>query len=235
MIVRPVRTRVFKENDDLAVFVLSYIKKPKEGSVVVLASKVVALAQGRTSASLGEKEMTSLVKAESEFAIKTRLGWLTIKDDVVMWNAGVDGSNAAGRLVLHPRDVFETADVLRNVLRKKWGLRKLGIIISDSRLFPLRAGVSAMALGYAGFKGVRDYRGKKDIFGRKFEYARTNVADSLASAAALEMGEGKELQPLALITDAYVEFTNRVSKNEVKIPLEDDVFRPLFAKISRKK
>ena len=38
-----------------------------------------------------------------------------------------------------------------------------------------------MSLGYAGFKGIKDYRGSPDIFGRKFKYSRTNVADGLAT------------------------------------------------------
>ena len=93
---------------------------------------------------------------------------------------------------------------------------------------PLRAGVVGVALGYAGFKGLRDYRGKKDISGRKLKFTQTDVADSLATAAVLAMGEGSERQPLAVITNAPVVFTDRVNKKELLIPLKDDMYAPLF-------
>jgi F420-0:gamma-glutamyl ligase len=107
-------------------------------------------------------------------------------------------------------------------------IAKLGILITDSRVAPLRAGVCGIALGYAGFSGVRDYRGTSDIFGRPLKITQTNVADSLATAATLEMGEGKEQQPLAVIEGAPVEFRENVNKDELRIDIEDDMYGPLF-------
>jgi len=66
-------------------------------------------------------------------------------------------------------------------------------------ILPLRAGVTAAAVAYAGFKGVKDLRGTPDIFGKKLEVTLVNAADSLAAAAALCMGEGKEQSPLCVI------------------------------------
>jgi coenzyme F420-0:L-glutamate ligase/coenzyme F420-1:gamma-L-glutamate ligase len=100
---------------------------------------------------------------------------------------------------------------------------------------PLRAGVVGVALGYAGFKGLRDYRGKKDVFGRKLKITQTDVADSLATAAILAMGEGNERQPLAIVTHAPVEFTDRVNRKELLIPFKDDMYRPLFKISARRK
>jgi len=104
----------------------------------------------------------------------------------------------------------------------------VGVLVTDSRILPLRAGIVGVALGYAGFKGVRDYRGTPDIFGRVLKLSRTDVADSLAAAAVLQMGEGAEQQPLALITDARVEFTERTSRRELRIDPKEDLYRPLF-------
>lgn len=107
----------------------------------------------------------------------------------------------------------------------------------------MRAGVTGIALGYAGFRGVRDYRGKKDLFGRKLKVTMTDVADSLATAATLVMGEGAERQPLAIIEDAPVEFVDgfdrlTARKKEVQIAAKDDMYAPLFRNFgarSRKK
>jgi len=159
---------------------------------------------------------------------------LTIKNNVVMASAGIDESNAAGKIVLLPKNSFRTAHSIRKELKKKYKVKKLGILITDSLTFPLRAGILGVALGYAGFKAIRDYRGTKDIFGRVLKMSRTDVADSLATAAVLLMGEGKEQQPLVVITDAPVEFTEKINKKELIIPLKDDLYLPLFKRILKK-
>jgi len=105
------------------------------------------------------------------------------------------------------------------------------VLITDSRVSPLRQGVFGMALGYSGFKGLRDYRGKPDIFGRTLKVTQVGVADSLATSAALVMGEGKEQQPLAVIEDASVEFCDKISKSELCVRPGKDIFRPLFTKL----
>ncbi|MBI5470544.1 coenzyme F420-0:L-glutamate ligase [Candidatus Kaiserbacteria bacterium] len=228
MLVRAIRTRVFKEGEDLAVFVAGNIKTPKEGSVVVVTSKIVALSEKRVMTLANAAEKARVIRAESDFAIKTKFAWLTIKDGIVMANAGVDESNAKGRLILLPKDSFKAVAELRKKLAKLWKLKKLGVLITDSRLLPLRAGVVGVALGYAGFKGIKDYRGTKDIFGRKLKMTRVDVADSLATAAVLEMGEGREQQPLAVIEDAPVEFTEKINKKELVIDIHEDLYGPLF-------
>ena len=102
---------------------------------------------------------------------------------------------------------------------------------TDSRTQPLRAGIIGAALGYAGFKGLRGYQGRKDIFGRKFKFSSTNIADCLATSAVLVMGEGDERQPLAIIEQAPVEFCQRVNKNQLDIDLADDIYLPLLKNI----
>ena len=125
------------------------------------------------------------------------------------------------------------ARFLRNKLRQKYGVRHLGVLITDSRTIPLRAGVTGVTLGYAGFRGIKDYRGTPDIFGRKFKFSRTNIADSLATAAVLVMGEGNERQPLAIIERAPAEFCDRVNRAELRIDIQEDMYRPLFSKLPK--
>jgi len=234
MKIETIKTRIFKEKEDLVSFILKYVKKLPENSVLVVTSKIVALSEGRTVSYKDEIQKAKLIKQESDFAIKTKLTWLTIKDGMVMSSAGIDESNAGGRLILLPKNSFRSADLIRNKLKKKFKIKKFGVLVTDSRIFPLRAGIVGVTLGYSGFKGIRDYRGTRDIFGRTLEFSRTDVADSLATAAVLCMGEGREQQPLALITNAPVVFTEKINKKELKINPKDDLYLPLFRSILKK-
>lgn len=228
MQIKAIKTRIFRENEDLAAFILKYIKKLPEKSILVVTSKVVALSEGRTRELQSKKGKEKLIKQESSFAVKTPLVWMTIKDGQVLASAGIDESNGNGRMVLLPKNSFKSALDIRKVLLKKFKIKYLGILITDSKLSPLRRGAVGTAVGYAGFQGLRDYRGTKDLFGRTLKFSSTNVADSLATAAVLLMGEGKERQPLAVITLAPVEFAEKINQNELRIGPKQDMFYPVF-------
>ncbi len=228
MKITPVKTRVFEEGEDLVAFIVSHIPQLEDGSVLAVTSKIVALAEGRTAVVADEKEKEALIRAESEWAQPTKYVMLTVKDGMAMANAGIDDSNGNGKLVLLPKDSFEAANMLRKKLLAHYHLERLGILITDSRVAPLRAGVCGVALGYAGFSGVHDYRGTPDIFGRPLKITQTNIADSLATAATVVMGEGKEQRPLAIIEDAPVSFQDTVDAKELHIDIGDDMYGPLF-------
>ena len=231
MIIKPVKTRVFEEGENLFSFVVEYFKKLPEKSVVVVTSKIVALSEKRTAIIKDNKTKELLIRKESELAMLTKYVWLTIKDGIMMAFAGIDESNANGKLILLPKDSFKAAHLLRKKLQKKFNIKKLGVLITDSHTMPLRSGVLGVALGYAGFRGIRDYIGTPDIFGRKFKFSRTDVADCLATGAVLVMGEGNEQQPLAIIENAPIEFCNKTNKNELHIDIQEDMYSPLFPKL----
>ncbi|MBI3573563.1 coenzyme F420-0:L-glutamate ligase [Candidatus Kaiserbacteria bacterium] len=210
------------------------MRKIPEKSVLVITSKIVALSEGRFVRKTSFLQKEKLIQKESKKSLRTKQAWLTMKDGMMMANAGIDESNADGKLILLPRNSFTSAEKLRKELKHTYRVKKFGVIISDSHIAPLRAGVTAHALGYAGIKGVCDYRGTKDIFGRKMRISRTNVADSLATAAALIMGEGAERQPLALITGAPVTFSEKTDPKEMKISIFDDIYGPLLKEMKKK-
>lgn len=231
MIINSIKTKIFREGEDLVSFIVSYFKNIPEKSVLVVTSKIVALAERRTAINNGLITKEKLIKAESELAIETKHTWLTVKDGMVMASAGIDESNADGKFILLPRDSFRSAAFLKKKLKKIYGLNDLGVLITDSRTMPLRAGVTGVAVGYAGFCGIKDYRGLPDIFGRKLKFSRVDVADSLAAAAVFEMGEGNECQPLALIKKAPVIFQDKVKRKELSIDIKDDMYGPIFSNI----
>lgn len=235
MKISPFKTQVFNEGEDLFAFIVRRVKKIPERSVIVVTSKIVALSEKQTVPATTLRAKIQLIKQESETAIRAKYVWLTIKDGIAMANAGVDESNANGRLILLPKDSFKAAESLRNALRKKYKLKQLGVLISDSRTMPLRAGITGVALGYAGFRGIKSYVGKPDIFGRKFTFSEVDIADSLAAAAVLLMGEGSERQPLAIIEGAPIEFSDKTRRKELHIDVENDMYRPLFEKLPKTK
>lgn len=239
MKIQAFKTQIFKEGDDLIKFITKSIQKVKEGDIIVVTSKIVALSEGRVVIIKSEKEREALIKRESQFAMRTKFSthksyvWITIKDGMVLASAGIDESNANGKTILLPKDSFTSASKIRKALQKYYKVKNIGVLISDSRLLPLRAGVVGVALGYAGFKGVKSYIKTPDIFGRMLEFSRTDVADSLATSAVLLMGEGNECQPLAVIQDAPVVFTDKLNKSELYIDPKDDMYQPLFEKIKK--
>jgi F420-0:gamma-glutamyl ligase len=232
MKIQALKTRVFKEGETLLPFVEHYIEQPREESIIVITSKIVALSENRVVENTEEETWEKMIKQESQFALRTKWTWLTIKDKMLMSSAGVDRSNADGKLILLPKDSFVQADAIRTYFCSKYKIEKLGIIITDSRCVPLRAGIVGMAIGYAGFRGIKDYVGSPDIFGRTLELSHVDIPDSLAAAAVLCMGEGNEQQPLALISEIELEWSAIVNREELDIEPDDDLFHPLFENLS---
>src|SRR3989344_1919117 len=123
MEIRAIKTKVFRENDDLFSFVLKYFKKIQERSVLVVTSKIVALSEGRTAEYKSKKKKNELIKKESDFFLKERNFLFTVKAGMVMAFAGVDESNGDGKLMLLPEDSFKSAELLRKKLMQKYNLK----------------------------------------------------------------------------------------------------------------
>lgn len=217
---------------------LESIKSLGENCVVAVTSKVVAIAEGRCIP-LGEITKDELAMKEADRYIPREMspgGWVlhTIKNNTLIASSGVDESNGAGFYILWPKNPQASAKKIRQFLRKKFKINNLGVMITDSRLVPLRRGVVGVAIGYFGFLPLRDYRGKKDLFGRKFTMETSNLPDSLATAAVLEMGEGAEQTPLAVISDIpYIKFSKTFQN--IKIPEKEDMFYPFLSSVNWKK
>lgn len=215
------------EGTDLFDFVSENLKNEtlENGDIVVVSSKIVAISEGRLI-NLKTVQVTEAGKALAvEFCIDEKFAQLilnegvfilggvkkvvaTINRNIAIPFAGADLSNVPpGYAVLWPENPFKTASELREYLLKSRGV-KIGVIISDSQIVPLRTGTYGIALGISGFFGVVDKRGSRDIFGKEMKVTRWNLADNLASAANLIMGEGKESSPIAIIKGAPITLTD---------------------------
>jgi coenzyme F420-0:L-glutamate ligase/coenzyme F420-1:gamma-L-glutamate ligase len=144
-------------------------------------------------------------------------------------NSGVDRSNVLGErnVVLLPRDPNRSAQSIRAEIKRLTGI-DAAVIISDTHGRPFRVGEINVAIGVAGMKPIRDRRGEKDLFGYTLRIKQTAIADELASAAELVMGQANEGIPAAVIR-GYTAYQNAedVSVVELIRPKEKDLFRKM--------
>lgn len=230
-----VKTRVIKACDNLVDVIVESLNmqnlKIKNGDVLALASKIVAYAENRMvkledvkfserARKLAEKfslspEFAELILEEAEEIYGgVERAVLTLKNEVLTANAGIDNKNAPdGFAALWPNHAKEAVKHVREEIRRRTG-KDIAVLIVDSRVTPLRMGTTGLALAVAGFKPVRDCRGERDIFGKSLIITRHAVADDLASAAHLLMGEAAEKTPVVLIRDAPVDFEDGVYGSE---------------------
>jgi putative folate metabolism gamma-glutamate ligase len=210
-----------------------------EGSVIAITSKIVSLCEGNVLP-LDEIDKEELVVRESDLYLPASASkyrhHFTITNNTLIPMAGVDESNGNGHYILWPKDAQATANQVRAWARQKFGLRQVGVIITDSTCHPMRRGTNGIMLGYSGFRALNDYIGRPDLFGRPFAVSQADVAGGLAAAAVLQMGEGAEQTPIAILSELpFIQFQDRDPTPEelatVIIPLEEDLFAPFLTSV----
>lgn len=228
MQITPIRTKIFKKNDSLFKYILEHVPTLSEESILVVTSKIVALSEGNT---ISKNEKEKYIQNISKKTIQTPWAVLTLGTEGWCINAGIDESNAHNEIITLPSDSFKIAHELVQQIKKHYRLKKIGVIISDTRSTPLRLGTLGRAIGCAGFYPTKSYINKRDLFGRKSRITVSNLADALAGSAVCTMGEGNEQMPLARITESPAIFTHtKLSKKDTRLFLlpEEDIFSYLF-------
>lgn len=228
--------RIGHKTHELNSLLDEFINELPERSIVAITSKIVSLCEGNTVKKDGV-DLDELVRSQADLHLpesqKSHGINITIKNNILIPNAGIDESNADGRYVLWPEDPYASANNVREYLVERFNLSEVGVIITDSVCNPLCLGTTGIAIGYSGFKPVRDYRGKEDLFDRSFKVEVSDLLSGLAVAAVLVMGEGKESRPLAVLSELdFIEFTNSDPSveeiAELRIPKEEDLFAPVL-------
>lgn len=237
MIVRSIRTnRIPIAKQDLLGLLDRYVARLSEGSVLAITSKLVSICEGRF-VGRGATQKEALIASEAEWflpagASKHHVA-LAIKNHRLIPAAGIDESNAADHYILWPSDAQQTANAVRVYLCSRFAGKHFGVIITDSTTAPLRSGVNGIALAHSGFKALNNYVGALDLFSRPLRMTRVNVADALAVAAVLTMGEGNEQTPLAVINELpFVIFQDGAPSDaeleRLRIKPEEDLYAPLL-------
>ncbi|OGH11799.1 MAG: hypothetical protein A2857_04900 [Candidatus Levybacteria bacterium RIFCSPHIGHO2_01_FULL_36_15] len=243
MIVTVIKTKPVITGDKLTDILDASVNLLNNRSIVVVTSKIISICEGRI-VKIGEIEKDELIEQEAQYFLPRETNpyhvSLTITRNNLSATAGIDESNGNGYYVLWPENPQKTANEIRKFFCKKFNIQSCGIIITDSKTTPFRWGVTAISLAHSGFAAVKDYIGTKDIFGRKFEYEKLNIADCLACASTVVMGEGKERTPIAVINEIpFVKFQKRnptkKELDELKITLDDDLYSPILKSVEWKK
>jgi coenzyme F420-0:L-glutamate ligase/coenzyme F420-1:gamma-L-glutamate ligase len=216
----------------------------RDRDVLVVAQKVVSKAENRyvdleritpspravAIARQCEKDprLIEVILSESVEVVRLRPGLIITRHRLgfISANAGVDRSNVApegvDRVLLLPRDPDRSAARLRADLRARFGC-DFGVVIADSHGRPHRLGTVGVAIGLAGVPGVEDWRGRQDLFGYTLQHTEVGVADQLAAAGTLLLGQAAEAIPAVVVRGASFEARNG-SAREINRPREMDLF-----------
>ncbi len=221
---------------------------PVAGDVIALAQKIVSKAEGRRIAlntvtpsaraldiaARADKDprVVELILRESRSILRVTPGVIITEHNtgVILANAGIDRSNLAGsddHALLLPVDPDASAATLQAHLQAAFGVQ-LGVIITDSIGRPWRRGTVGTAIGVGGVLALNDLRGTTDLFGRTLQVSEVAVADSLAAAAVLVMGEAAEGTPLVLIRGGYAQSGPHQGGQTARTalrPAAEDLFR----------
>ena len=237
MKIIPIKTRIIKPpQDDIYQALDEFCPTLLEQDVFLVTSKILAIHQGRCLPITSIRNKDDLIKQEADVFIPREECpgehvILTVKNNTLIPSAGVDESNGNGYYILWPQDPAQEAKKICQYLKKRFFLKKLAVIITDSHTMPMRYGVLGISIGFYGLNPLKDYRGRLDIFKRTMQMSQSNIVDALAVMGVLAMGEGNEQRPLAIIRGAdFVEFTNQETYKASLIPTKEDIFYPLLKK-----
>jgi len=215
-----------------------------DGDLIAIAQKVVSKAEGRivrlrnvnpsekakeiAKVTLKDPRLVELILQETGKIVKTSQQILIVKskNGLVSMNAGIDKSNVQGddAYALLPLDPDESARRIRSQIIKLTG-RNVAVVICDTYSRPFRRAQVEFAIGIAGINPFKDYRGQEDLFDYILKVKKVAIADEIASAAELAMGQGKEAVPVVIIKNlGRVEWTEETSANDLLISREEDLF-----------
>jgi coenzyme F420-0:L-glutamate ligase / coenzyme F420-1:gamma-L-glutamate ligase len=217
----------------------------RDRDALVVAQKIVSKAEGRyvdldqitpsphaiEIARQCDKDprLIEVILSESVEVVRLRPGLIITRHRLgfVSANAGVDRSNVApegiDRVLLLPIDPDRSAAHIRATLRGRFGV-DLAIIIADSHGRPHRIGTVGVAIGLSGLPGVEDWRGRKDLFGYTLQHTEVGLADQIAAAGTLLLGQAAESVPAVIVRGAPFE-RREGSAGEINRPVEMDLFR----------
>ena len=239
-----------RPGDDLADIIAQSASRTgvalRDGDIVVIAQKIVSKAEGRlarlrdidpsararelAAQSAKDPRVVELILRESTEVVRARPGVIIVAHRLgfVMANAGVDASNVEGEpdqevVLLLPENPDMSAARLRDQLRAIAGV-DLGVIINDSFGRAWRLGTIGTAIGAAGLPALLDLRGKPDRTGRRLQVTEVGIADEVAAAASLLMGQAAEGRPVIHVR-GFPYDRREGSAAELIRPKEQDLFR----------
>jgi len=241
---------LIRQDDDLADIILKSLQSNhlqlEDNDILVIAQKIISKAEGRMVdlatvtpsqravdlAKQTEKDarLIELILQESNEVLRTRPGTIIVEHKLgfVCANAGIDHSNVSEnkdeewRLLL-PQDPELSSRKMRDEMKSRTG-KRIGVLIIDSHGRAWRNGTVGVAIGVSGLPALQDLRGKPDLFGTELRITQVGVADELAAAASLMMGQAAEGTPVVHVR-GFPYPLREGSLKELIRPKEQDMFR----------
>ncbi|MHA1298853.1 MAG: coenzyme F420-0:L-glutamate ligase, partial [Candidatus Helarchaeota archaeon] len=252
IILIPLKTKIIVKDDDITQIFLNVLTKNniqlENGDVLVIAETPLAISQGRYIRLDNINPSTKAIDLANDYEMDPRMVQVVIDEADIIYggvkhvllcekygcltaNAGVDQSNAPlGTVVLLPE--ISSIHRIRKEIEKRTN-KKIGIVLSDSRTQPLKKGVIGAALAVSGMEPISDERGKPDLYGRPLQFTFRSIADDLATAAQLLMGESNEQIPMVLIKGAPVQMTEN-PKFDMFMPADECLYMNILSKYLNK-
>ena len=190
------------------------------GDVIAVAQKIVSKAEGllvdladvepgEYAVRLAQQvdkdpRLVELILRESNEVSRAAPGVLIVRHRLgfTSANAGIDRSNVGPggeeRVLLLPIDPDASAASIRETIEAERGVA-VGVVITDSHGRPFRLGTVGVAIGVAGLPVLWDRRGEADRYGYRLQHTDVGVADEIAAAAGLLMGQAAEGRPAVLL------------------------------------
>jgi len=191
----------------------------EDGDILIIAQKIISKAENRyinldnvipsqSAIDLGVElnrnpAFIQLILNESKTIISTEKNVIIVEHNLgfIHINAGIDRSNIPqdeNLVLLLPVDPSSSAETIQSFISKSLNIN-ISVIITDSMSRPYRSGVTNFALASANIQSLIDLKGESDIYGNTLKSTEIAIADELAAAAGLLMGQGDELKPVILM------------------------------------
>ena len=216
------------------------------GDVLVIAQKVISKSENRycylnevTPSARAQQlaieadkdpRVMECILQESTEVMRVRKGAIIVRhrNGYVHANAGIDRSNISSdednpRVLLLPENPDASARAIVDALQRQYDI-EVNVVISDSAGRPWRNGITGFALGTAGFEALEDHVGAADLFGNRLQITQIGIADELAAAASLLMGQGDAGVPVVLIRGMALRPSTEGSAPLIRDP-QQDLFR----------
>lgn len=215
----------------------------KNGDIIVIAQKIISKNEGRTvslenitpssrSMELGRKtnkdpRIVELILQESRKIVRVFNNTIITETQhgFICANSGIDQSNVSkskNLVLLLPKDPDKSANTIRKGIYKKTR-KNIAVLITDTFGRPFRMGQTNIAIGIAGINALKNYKGKRDMFGKILKVTEIAIVDEIAGAAELVMGKTEGI-PIAIVRNLTYSKSNSSIKKIIRKE-NRDIFR----------
>ena len=216
-----------------------------DGDVIAIAQKIVSKSENRyldisSLSPSGEAKTLSkqidkdpkfiqAILNESKKVVRYRMGVLIVEHKLgfIHANAGIDRSNIDQEqdiVLLLPEDPDESAKEISQSL-SQFFKKNVSVIITDTMGRPFRNGIVGFTIGSHNIECILDERGQKDLYGNELKVTQIGIADELAAAASLLMGQAAQKKPVVIIKGYKFKQNNLSDSQSLIRGEEEDLFR----------